>query len=66
MTRTANIEEKYNAETGEFTESTRCPFCDKVYTAPALRKPYPDKHMVRDEHGCGGNIMIFQKDEDGE
>lgn len=67
MERTATIHEVL--ENDEFIEKARCPFCHRpAVGTPVLRgdertlKLY-DKHLIRVEHGCGGNIAIFRRDE---
>ncbi len=58
MERIITIREVY--ENDEFVEKTSCPFCRRpVVGTPKLTPPYPDKHLIRTEHGCGGHMAIF-------
>lgn len=62
MERISTIHEVYDKDRHEFVEKARCPFCHRtVEGTPTLTAPFADKHLIRTEHGCGGDIAIFRR-----
>lgn len=64
MERTVAIHEVFrgaNDTDVEVYEKARCPFCKEDIKGDPL-KPGACKHLIRVEHGCGGNVAIFARE----
>ncbi len=63
--RTVSVNEKYDKKEEIFVSSAKCPFCKEHSEMVHGRMRKKCSHLIREGHGCGGNVFIFGRKENG-
>ncbi len=65
MERTVSASESYSRAEGVFKLTARCPFCKKINRYDDIEEK-TCSHFKTVEHGCGGTIFVFKREEAGD